>query len=367
MLSIDRLKAFQIRLEWRVAIKTAIAGALGWLLGSHLSLFMDRPDTLVSGLWTTMTAIIVLQAHLGGTYQAALYRLLGVFVGSVMGGICTTLLGSNPISLGISIFATIIICSSFNIKESVRIASLSVTVVMVLWGLNHSVSPWTFAFFRFLDSAIGVAVALVVAHAIWPFQATYQLRQNSANMLSYMVQLYGLIMDVSIDQQGFYKEWVNIMDEVKRLKNENLLILQEARMELLAYPERIDDWVALNELLDKVSGAIRALKRVHEYPWKIVDEGLNIQLGKAKHTIEKSIQKLSHELSTGKFEGHLNELEDMQNQLKEDLTRFRSTKTTRKFNLQEVESFYVFFYSLNRLIDQLQEVSKKLEVLFNKK
>ena len=43
---------------------------------------------------------------------------------------------------------------------------------------------------------------------------------------------------------------------------------------------------------------------------------------------------------------HFDVLRQALKDLNQDLLRFRATRTTRKFNLEDVESFFVFFYRL---------------------
>ena len=106
-------------LQLDFALKIGVAATIGLFLGVGFSQILDRPDALVSGMWTVVTAILVVQAHLGGTYIAASVRFLGTVIGTVMAGLCTTFLGSNAISLGISNFITVAFCYLVNLKDSV--------------------------------------------------------------------------------------------------------------------------------------------------------------------------------------------------------------------------------------------------------
>src|SRR5262245_31373387 len=97
--------------EAKLAFKMALAASIRLVLGLAFARFFDRPDTLVSGLWSVMASIVVLQAFLGGTYKAAWARFLGVVIGSTAGAILVNALGADAVSLGISVFITIICCA----------------------------------------------------------------------------------------------------------------------------------------------------------------------------------------------------------------------------------------------------------------
>lgn len=355
------------RIEGKVAARTAIAASLGWIMGLIISHYTDRPDSLVSGLWCAVTAVVVLQANLGGTYKAAWARLLGVIVGSVFGGLCTVLFGSNPLSLAVSIFLTVIICSMMNIKDSVRIACLSVCIVLVLWGLRPTISPWSFALYRVIDSIMGIFIAVGVAHFIWPSQATHKLRVNMAQILLDLRQLYGIftspqlngatnILSNENDLQG-------LLREIRVLMLQNVKFLEEAQMELLTNPEKLGEWTLLHDHFRNLLKAIVALKSVSENSRKIIDESLSTE---AMHLIMQSdvaMQGLYEPLITVKPAGLFVDLLDAQEKLEADLNRFRSTHRTRPFSLVEVESFFVFYYSLNSVVTEIHNIAKSLNVL----
>lgn len=354
------------RVEVQVAIKTGLAGALGWALGIGISHVTDRPDSLVSGLWCTLTAIIVLQVQLGGTYKAALFRFLGVIVGSFLGGLSTTLLGSNPLSLALSIFFTVVFCAILNLKDSIRIACVSVTVVMVLWGLRPGTSPWTFAFFRVLDSCLGIIVAVVIAHTLWPFQATEKMRLNMGSLLSDMNQLYRLITTAKMREMHELDADCNqLIDEVEICFHQDVTFLSEAKLELLAEPERLEDWTLLHDHLERLFTAVMSLKQVYASPWKLVDADLAHHTLQLIETTDKTMQELSHSLTVGTFDApSLATTLARQELLQNDLIRFRNTRATRQATLTDVENFYVFFYSLNSVVVEMRRVAKKINALF---
>lgn len=352
------------KIDGKVAIKTGLAGCLGWLASMGFNRLLERPESLVSGLWCTLTAIIVLQAHVGGTYQAAINRFIGVAVGSVMGGMCTVLLGSNPISLGISIAVTVVLCYLFNIKDSIRIASISVGVVMVLWGLHPSVSPWTFAFFRLIDSILGIGVAVAVAHLVWPYQAARHMRLNMAMILSSINHLYRQI----IHADSFDKETETICNQY-RLEIENDIqqvqdFLDEAKLELLTQPARLDNWTKLQIQIDSLFRLVMGLRRVYYSPRQIFDPSLTEQLHFLMDKVDQGMQRLSQQLAVRHSVGELTDLEESLMQLQEDLGRFRSTHVMRHYGLQEVESFFVFFYIMSGIVEKICQIAQKIDELY---
>lgn len=352
------------KFDAKVAFKLGIAAFLGWTIGNWFTQTTNRAETLISGVWCTVSAIVVLQVHLGGTYHAALHRFLGVFIGSVIGSIFASFIYPNPIYLGFAVFLTAITCSFFRIQETIRIACLSVCVIMILWGFHSESTPWIFALFRFIDSCIGILIGLLVAHLIWPFQAARKLRLNMCHILFNLSHLYRVIIDAS--------DWNNIkQDEYKSLANEiykgfkeNQNYIQEAKIELLLQPVRLDNWVLFEEYVQELFKLILSLQGVYYRAKKIFDQSLQEQLSSVIEQIDLSLQQLSHKLSLRQSPGDLNKLENAIGQLQADLVRFRNTHTLRQFSLQDAESYYVFFFTLNAIAENVQKMAVKINELY---
>lgn len=364
MLNSSFFKSAVSRIEGKLAIKTGLAGSLALITGLAFSHLFNRPDSLISGLWTVMAAIVVLQANLGGTYKAVWVRFLGILIGSLMGGALTSMLGSNEISLGISITLTVILCSAFNLKESVRIACMSVAVVIVLWGLKPTINPWTFSFFRIIDSCLGLIVALVVTHLIWPFEATQKLRFNIAQILSSIKEIFCLVTQENLHKENVEEVTRRLTREVEDLFQQNRIFLDESSMELLMHAASTEQWTLLNRDLQNLFEEVLSLKNVYrDNPRKIFDAPLADQLAEFIAIAGRDFDQLLNQLHLPKIETLGIKSSIAMQELNSELIRFRSTHTTRKYNLQDVERFFVFFYNLNAVVEDLKEIEKEINNL----
>lgn len=346
------------RIEYKIAIKLGVAASLSLLAGMGFSRILEHPNYSVSATWCVLTSFVVLQAHLGGTYRAAWIRLLGVAIGAFMGGVFTSFFGSNFISLGISVFLTVLICSFFNIKESIRIACMSVSVVMILWGVRPAVSPWTFGFFRFIDSALGILVAVFVAHLIWPAQATTKLRQNLSHTLALTRKLYRLAMDLAPEPKDLELTTEKISKQLDDIFVENRQFLQDSKLEILSRTTRIEEWEALIDHMESVySSTLVLIQFRNSNITQILDKSLRERLEETIHQIELAMRRLCKQLEKVEVKESEKLLESIE-QLNEDLCRFRTTHTTRKFDRKEVEYFFVYFYNLRTVSEELLKVEE---------
>jgi hypothetical protein len=347
-------------IQIQIGIKTAIVAFLGWTIGSWFSHITDRPNNLISGLWCTMTAIVVLQTHLGGTYKTSWIRFLGVILGSIIGAFSTAIFGSNPLTLSVSIFLLVMLCFILDLKDSIRISCMSVTVVMVLWGLQPNVSPWTFAFFRTIDSILGILIAVFVAHLVWPFQAKDMLRSNMSQAIGFIRILFGLSLFNEHKNQSMDEEYDQIKIKLDELLQENILKLEETKIELWTNQELFEDYRFLHGRLQHMRKLIITLGRVYGYAKKIVDPELMEQLKVVLDLLDRGLAQLSTALIDYSQTVSLTELSEAHKKLTQELIRFRNKRLTRQFDLPEVEGFYVFFYNLDIF---LKAFSKVVDIL----
>lgn len=351
------------KLELKLALKTSIAASLSLFLGLAFSKVFQRPDTLISGLWCVLATIVVLQAHLGGTYKAAWVRFSGVAIGSIIGSLFFVYLGADhPISLGASIFLTIIICSLLNLKESFRIACLSTAIIIIFGGLNPNMDPWVFSFFRFIDSCIGIFVAVFVAHVLWPEKASENLRSNVEKILRLLAKQYRLVIDLRLEKNIDLQTVDETFNEINELSYENQNYLEESKLELLSNPQQRDEWVFIINQLEVIHESIAALRNINiEAITKIFDDSLSDQVTNVILKSDAGLSDIEKILEKENEKFHFDDLSAALKDLNQDLLRFRATRTTRKFNLEDVESFFVFFYRLRIIGEAIIKIGEYLQ------
>lgn len=348
--------------EAKIAFKTGLAASLSLVIGMSYSAVFDRPDIVVSGLWCVMASIVVMQAHLGGTYQAAWIRFLGVLIGSIAGAIFIGLIGSGPFSLGISIFFTIVLCALLNIKESFRIAGLSTAIIIIMGGLHPVINPWLFGFYRFIDSCIGILVAVIVAHVIWPNKAIENIRLNITKTLNLLSKYFRLAINLEAKSPTHREISLSLYAEISDLLEENRSYHKEAEIELFNNIALKEHWTLIISQLETIFESINLLEHVpKEALAKIFDDGLAIQLSIVIEKIDQAFQSLEKCLESNATSCNLSSLEQSIKNLNAELIRFRATRTTRKFNMEDVENFFVFFYNLRHIGNALVKMETIVE------
>jgi uncharacterized membrane protein YgaE (UPF0421/DUF939 family) len=81
-------------------------------------------------------------------------------VGAVCGALLTPLLPAGPLAIGVSILIAMLACQLVRVPEAAKVAGFICGIVV----LENSVDPWLSAFGRFVETTLGVVVALLVSY-----------------------------------------------------------------------------------------------------------------------------------------------------------------------------------------------------------
>jgi uncharacterized membrane protein YgaE (UPF0421/DUF939 family) len=124
----------------RHAVKTGVAAVV--------CLYVTNLFTLPQGYWAAISAMIVLQSSVGATVNTSLNRFAGTAIGAVLGGLFVTLWGSHMWAFGAAVTITGWNCAALGLRDSYRLASATVALVMLT---SSAGAAWPVAFHRFLE------------------------------------------------------------------------------------------------------------------------------------------------------------------------------------------------------------------------
>lgn len=114
-------------------------------------------------LYALIAAIIVTDLSALRTRQLGLQRLIGTVIGAALGATVST--GANhlahvgPLIIAVGVFAAILISYMLGLKEAAKLAGYVCGIVL----LDHNAHPWSYAWYRFVETVIGIAAAVTVS------------------------------------------------------------------------------------------------------------------------------------------------------------------------------------------------------------
>lgn len=350
-------------INFKNAFKAALAASLSWIVVTwYAPIMFHRPNTLISGVWCVITAVIVLQANIGGTFKAALNRFFGTFIGSLIGIIVTASLGSDPYTLALGIFLTVVLCFFFKLEDSYRIACASTAVVIILWKMNPAVNPWAFGFFRFIDATIGIMIALLISHFVFPAHATKSMKKNIAEILQDFKKVLQMILNLEPEDPYHRQEFRSISLEILNDLQKTRKTLEESQPEMVVKSSSFDEWKLTLSDLDRLFENISDLEAVyHPKTQEIMTPELIACIQTLFDRIYQAMDVLAQALKTDSDPVDFPELQHDLLAFSEELLIFRAQHRMRNYGFTEVENFFVFTHSIKSILNLLMTMEGRLK------
>jgi uncharacterized membrane protein YccC len=152
---------------FRDSILIGLVALLSYLAGFHSTALLHGASASIGGLWSAISAIVVLQGTRRATWSSASLRIVGTALGSAVSAAYLSVMPFSAVGMAVSMFVTAMVCHGVRIPDHARLAAITVGVIMVTASLNPTLNPIQNAALRFSESCIGTALA-VLAVFIWP-------------------------------------------------------------------------------------------------------------------------------------------------------------------------------------------------------
>ncbi|HYM72772.1 MAG TPA: FUSC family protein [Stellaceae bacterium] len=174
------------RPELRLSLQMTVAGLAAYAVG-HLF-------ALSQVYWAVLTAVIVMQASIGGSLKASLDRFFGTIGGAGWGvAVSVTIPHASVASLGLALAVALVpLAVAVALWPRYRVAP--VTAAIVLLGTAGSGGVAAAALDRVFEIGLGSVIALAVALAVMPSRAHLLLFAAARDALSPMRDLIVLLL-----------------------------------------------------------------------------------------------------------------------------------------------------------------------------
>ena len=344
------------------AFKTGLAAALASL--AYLGFGLNH------GFWAVVSAVVVMQANIGGSFKASWARLLGTALGAFIGA-CLAALGNaiGPAGLrpgstewggilaasffaGLAVALTGVVCMALRLKDAFRLSGVTCAIVLLVFYDT----PWHSAFERTLDVSIGIVVALGVTLFVLPSHARHRLAEKLGEVLAKVGELSVMLERAYLTRDYRVFEIAEKRDAMKACFRDARQLLAEAKTEpgyeessseLFAQVERI-----LGHVLS-LDEAARSGDPVHGDAPVAREDELHKQVAAELMALAEAVvagcDKVAAALQSRSKLPALPELEAALAKLNARLLELRSAGASRKLPLDEVTRFYMFVEALKAL------------------
>lgn len=169
-----------MRERLRLAARVAAATAIAWFV----AVGFDLPQSW----WAVITALLVVQASLGGSIATGIDRVLGTMLGAAFGAVAAWVHGKFALSLGLLLPLTVAPLALIAAKRATfRVAP--VTAVIVLLVTQPDVSPFFAAGERIAEIMLGTVIGVLVSLTFLPTHASRQLLAHAADTVAMLGDL----------------------------------------------------------------------------------------------------------------------------------------------------------------------------------
>lgn len=151
------------------AFKTSVAAVLCVWLGNLLR--------LEHGYWAAVSAIVVMAAENTVTLLSCRDRLIGTAIGALLGWGTFYVWHGHYLMYGLAVLLCVLACSMLEFEKAGRLAAVTLTIIVLIKIDN---GPGRAALARFLEVSLGVIVAMVVTHLVFP-QRSAELAESASH------------------------------------------------------------------------------------------------------------------------------------------------------------------------------------------
>jgi len=332
----------------KMAFKMAIASAISREIAQALR--WEYP------FYAAIAAIIVMSSTSGSTLLLGIQRIIGTVIGAIAGAVFAVALGSNFWSVGISVFLTIFVTSYWKFNEAAKLAGY-VSVIVIS---SYSQSPWIYAWGRFLETLLGIGVAVLVNNFIFPASAGVELRRNLSQTLTDLEQFYELVVECAFtgnyDRPRVDKLKTSIISSLHKGRS----LWQEVRQGYTNEPpeKRVNE--ATEFLIRRIWEHIltmehTVLARKQDTFWQL----LSPQITQLAHETESAMLILATAVKSHQPTLSLSGMEVALNNATEQLNRMSEIRQ-QDYPVDELLRFFTFFYTMEEVGRKLQKIALTL-------
>lgn len=251
---------------WKAGLRTAAAAGIA-LAVSHLL-------SLHQGYWAVISSIVIMQANLGASLEAAADRLLGTLAGAGLGFVVAYLTPSTTIGTLIGLMLATGLLSMLAIRyPSFRIAPVTAAILLIS-APSHADASIS-AMHRVTEIGLGCVIGIAVSLLVAPSRAEARLKVEAGHALALLANLVTAELEGPEDKTG--NEAIAAIGEdihgsfakIDKLTNET----EEEHASRLA--RDAFDAERLRNCLRHLRTNIFFLRRVARQPWpSVLDDAL---------------------------------------------------------------------------------------------
>jgi uncharacterized membrane protein YccC len=341
------------RSQLRFSMRMTGAGLLALVVAQSLALPLH-------GLWVVLTAVVVTQMSVGGSLRATVEYIIGTLGGAIYAAIIGVLVPHATPIAQISILALTIAPLAFAaaMNPNFRVAPFSAVLVLLLSG-QLGEGPIESAFTRFLEVALGGAIALAVSLLVFSQRAHSLGLEAAAQILQRMAKVFPKLL--ALTHSSDPEEMLRIQDELGRAVIGFQDLATEAKRERLVALVAEPDPAPLSRTLLRLRHDFVMIGRAAAPFPDAVAQRLMPLLAKVGTEVGEFLRGSAATLVARRHPPSLERAEVSLNAYDAEVSALRSEGLTRALSTDQVERLFTLGFVLEQLHRNLADLVRCVE------
>lgn len=159
----EKKNSFLTRLNIFYSFELSISCLVSFYAGIELS-YVLKSNTLISALWSQISAIIVTRPNMKESLEFGFYRVLGNALGASLFFLFHLLLESRRLSFILTIFFAVGISNAIGQKKLVPTAVMASAIILAICEIEPTSPVLRVSYCRVIESLLGSLVAIIVKY-----------------------------------------------------------------------------------------------------------------------------------------------------------------------------------------------------------
>jgi uncharacterized membrane protein YccC len=337
----------------RLCLRMTIAGLLAYVLAEFF--------VLPQGYWAVFSAIIVMQASVGGSIKATADRLIGTVGGALAGGAVAYLLPhASVLSLGVAlVIALVPLTLVAALWPNYRIAPLTAVIVLLTPGAQQ-LGPLDSALYRIVEITLGSFIGLGVSLLLLPARAHGLVTGAAARMLGHLADLLGDWLAV-LTGGADHMRITRLQDDIRAGMARLEIVAGEARQERQTYLSREFDPDPLVRTVFRLRNDVVMIGRAATDP---LPEPIRARLRKPLEEVSQAgqdfLRACADALRDRKHPPVLDAVEQALAKFTATIEELRAEGATRALPAESIGRLYALGFSLEQLRQNVEDFRNRV-------
>ncbi|MCY0385859.1 FUSC family protein [Robbsia sp. Bb-Pol-6] len=284
-----------VRLHGRFVARLLIGAFGSYAIAEYLG--------LAQSFWSVVTALVVIQASVGGTVNAGIDRLIGTVMGALVGALVGILHPFNIPEGVLLLLAVTPLAFVTAARPAYRIAPITAVIVTLAGTGFHPF--WLGAVYRVLEISLGTVVGVAVSLIVLPSHAHRSIRRQCARALGPLADL----LEVFLTERGrFRQDRVNLLHDQVRAA---IAAAERTALEARREPggRHLESGIELRALRRIHSDVIFVGRATRDWPDEARWPELDSAVDHLEHTLRRALDGLAQAMSHGGSTGAVREID----------------------------------------------------------